>query len=264
MIFSKKNVLYYDYSNQSWPTEIEVALDSQLMNLTIEDGKTRFRFWCPEKTAIVMGIGGKAKKDIHLENCEKKNIPIFRRFSGGGTVLLSKNVINWCCVVHLDTHPELKNISASYGVFSTILTDFLNSKRKAYFTSNDLDICLSSKNPKHPHKKVGGCAQARKKKTVLHHGSIILNDIRDDLKQYLLQPKKQPDYRKDRLHDDFVTDIFSNLQWPKTRLAFTNEFFDFYNDDLIKTTLTQMDLDKATKNGQKRFHPLPIKTLTRS
>jgi lipoate-protein ligase A len=43
------------------------------------------------KPTIVLGIGGKAAKLVQLEHVAKDGVPLLRRFSGGGTVIVDQD-----------------------------------------------------------------------------------------------------------------------------------------------------------------------------
>lgn len=43
------------------------------------------------KPTIVLGIGGKADKLVHLDRTAQDGIPLLRRFSGGGTVIVDQD-----------------------------------------------------------------------------------------------------------------------------------------------------------------------------
>jgi lipoate-protein ligase A len=51
-----------------------------------------------DKIAIVMGIGGKPNDLLHIHNVQKDRVPIIKRFTGGGTVILDYNSI-WVTII---------------------------------------------------------------------------------------------------------------------------------------------------------------------
>lgn len=42
------------------------------------------------RPTIVLGIGGKADKLVHLNRTARDGVPLLRRFSGGGTVIVDE------------------------------------------------------------------------------------------------------------------------------------------------------------------------------
>jgi len=57
------------------------------------------------------------------------------------------------------------------------------------------------------NKKISGNAQARKKKYFLHHGTFLYDFDIGKIPYYLKYPPKEPNYRKNRSHSDFLTNI---------------------------------------------------------
>jgi lipoate-protein ligase A len=71
-------------------------------------------------------------------------------------------------------------------------------------------------------KKFSGNAQRRGRNHILHHGTILYDFDLSLISRYLKVPKKMPDYRANRTHADFVTNISVNPQL--IREAIHNEF----------------------------------------
>ena len=55
--------------------------------------------------------------------------------------------------------------------------------------------------------KFSGNAQRRKQKFLLFHGTFLLDFDLSLIEAVLLPPPKQPDYRKNRTHEEFVTNL---------------------------------------------------------
>ena len=64
------------------------------------------------------------------------------------------------------------------------------------------DIALAGSN-----KKISGNAQKRSRKFILHHGTILYDFDLEKIERYLKIPKDIPEYRRERSHLDFVTNI---------------------------------------------------------
>src|SRR5262249_55637972 len=91
-------------------------------------------------------------------------------------------------------------------------------------------------------RKVSGNAQQRKRRHLLHHGTLLYAFDGQHLGRYLRMPGRQPEYRQGREHVDFVT----NLPLPRAelerrlRVAFSadEEYTDWPRetvDELVRT-----------------------------
>jgi lipoate-protein ligase A len=142
--------------------------------------------------AIIMGISGKEEELIHPK-AHEDNIPVFRRFSGGGTVIVDEDTVfaTWICqkeFLPCPPFPErILHWSAEFYQKALDIPEFL-------LQENDYAI---------NHLKCGGNAQYLRKDRWLHHTSFLW-DFQDINMDYLLHPKKIPKYRQDRSHLDFL------------------------------------------------------------
>lgn len=153
------------------------------------------RNWCilntNVKPAIVMGISGKPEELVNLEAVHRDNIPLIKRFSGGGTVYVDENtlfVTFICQTDEFNVAPTPHTIMEwSERIYKPLIPDF-------QLKENDYVVGL---------KKCGGNAQYIRKGRWLHHTSFLW-DYNPEKMEYLYLPKKRPQYRQDRRHSDFL------------------------------------------------------------
>lgn len=144
--------------------------------------------------AIVMGISGNPQLLLNMESVRKEQIPIIKRFSGGGTVIVDENTlfITWIMAKdHVDIAPFPESILRwSFDLYS-------NAWQIPDFQLRENDYCIGEK-------KCGGNAQYIKKNRWLHHTSFLW-DYSEENMNHLLLPAKSPKYRRSRSHQDFLT-----------------------------------------------------------
>lgn len=196
-IIMQKKLIIYSSPNPYF----NIALDEALFLHAIESRDTIIRLWENKTPCIYLGLSKKYKQEILLENCQKDNIPMIRRFSGGGTVLHSKGNLNFTFIFPLEKHKNFENLKNSYKEIFLIIKKIL----EPYFKKNislkgASDFCIGDK-------KFSGNAQARRKNTLLHHGTILVNNDLSLISQYLSFPADRPCYRKDRSHQCFLTTL---------------------------------------------------------
>src|SRR5262245_42887835 len=91
-----------------------LALDEALL-LAAEGGGGAevLRFWELPAPAVVVGAGGSVAIDVNVAACDADGIPVLRRASGGGTVLLGPGCLCFSLVLAYARAPGLDDIRAS-------------------------------------------------------------------------------------------------------------------------------------------------------
>lgn len=160
--------------------------------------------WCilnhGSPPAIVFGISGKPHLHIDKERYSQNPVPLIRRFSGGGTVLTDPNTlfITFICNVK-DTQVPC-------------------SPREILFWTEELYRPLFNHPTFHVRendyafgeKKFGGNAHYLTRDRWLHHTCFLWSYDPQAMKMLAL-PSKQPTYRQNRSHDDFLTILSHHL-----------------------------------------------------
>jgi lipoate-protein ligase A len=181
--------------------EENIAYDRVLLE-SAEAGSSDevLRFWEAKNFFIVLGRISKLEEDVKIEEAKKDGVEIIRRMSGGGTVLQGPGCLNYSLILSYERNLLLKDIRKSYEFILNKICDSLKSlKIKAEFEPIS-DIVLKGR-------KFSGNAQARKKRYILHHGTILYDFPIEMIEKYLKMPKDEPLYRKGRNHSDFLTNI---------------------------------------------------------
>ena len=160
--------------------------------------------------AIVMGISGKVAELVDDSKAKALQLPIIRRFSGGGTVVVDENTLFVTFIFQkkaFDFPPFPERIMQwTEKIYAPIFSPHLFALRE-----NDYVI---------GEKKFGGNAQYIKKERFLHHTSFLWDFCPHNMSA-LLHPKKTPSYREQRSHFDFLCtlkDFFPSKRELFTRL----------------------------------------------
>jgi lipoate-protein ligase A len=196
------------------------------------------RNWCiinqGSTPAIVMGISGKKEELVDCTRAATDNIPLIRRFSGGGTVIVDHNTLFITFICHKELHPFPAYPEPIMRWTEEIYSEVFKDER---FKLRENDNVLG-------HKKCGGNAQYIKKDKWLHHTSFLW-DFSPENMSYLLMPKKTPAYREARPHTDFLCRLnehFATQQEMLTHLSTAlAKRFTIHNISLdeVLTTLTE-------------------------
>lgn len=185
---------------------LDLRSSSIYEQLQIEEALLRVdqRNWCifnsGSSAAIILGISAKLEEMLHLERVRQEPIDIYRRFSGGGTVVIDENT---CFVTIICNNGSIQNPPNPPSIMKW-MTDFYKPVFKNldfHCVENDLVI---------GKRKVGGNAQYITKNRWLHHTSFLWDYCGKHM-DYLKQPSRMPNYRQNRIHEDFLCRLNSYL-----------------------------------------------------
>lgn len=185
-----------------------LALDEALL-LEAEAGRggELLRFWEWPRFAAVLGAGCKIAEDINLAACQVDKVAIGRRSSGGGTVLLGKGCMNFSLVLSYERAPELREIKSSYCYIFHLLCAAFGGLGLEVSCAGTSDLVVSTRSSPSLARKFSGNAQQRKRRFLLHHGTMLYDFPLDAIERYLHLPGRQPDYRGRREHRDFLVNL---------------------------------------------------------
>jgi lipoate-protein ligase A len=189
----------------SLPTPAEnLACDEALLDSCEEEnGGEILRFWEPREYFVVVGYANKVASEANVPACATDAIPILRRCSGGGTVLQGPGCLDYSLILKITEAGPLTGINSANrfimernrAALETLLT--LNSQ---LCIQGHTDLTLDGL-------KFSGNAQRRKKRCLLFHGTFLLRFNISLVEKFLQLPAKQPDYRQNRAHSDFLTNL---------------------------------------------------------
>ncbi|MBM2803463.1 MAG: lplA [Deltaproteobacteria bacterium] len=158
------------------------------------------RLWQPENYFVVLGHSNHWAAEVAASMCAADGVPILRRVSGGGTVLQGQGCLNYSLILDCEIS-ELQNIESTFRYVLNRhgrLIAALTGLKIAVEGISDLTVS---------GRKFSGNAQYRKARYALVHGTFLLNFDLVQIERYLRMPMKQPDYRQNRPHSDFVTNL---------------------------------------------------------
>jgi len=185
---------------------------SILEQLRLEEALLRHdsRNWCVlsalgSPSTVVLGCNGKAEVLLAVDGVKRDSVPVVRRFTGGGTVVVGRGTAVASLIANkadlASVKPFPRDIMAWTGeVYASAfgrlgLRDF-GLRENDYVVDDGM--------------KVAGNAQTIIKHRWLHHTSFLF-DFDDKDMDYLAMPKNRPAYRRDRPHTDFITRIRPRL-----------------------------------------------------
>lgn len=187
-----------DYTHPDPATNL--ALDEALLVAAEEGtGGEALRLWELPTYAVVVGSGGSVAIDVNVEACAADGVPVLRRASGGGTVLLGPGCLCFSLVLRYDRATRLNEIPASNQYILARVLNALKSVAPAAAEGSS-DLAVNGV-------KFSGNAQQRKRNHFLHHGTLLCGFDLALVGRYLNPPERQPEYRRGRPHAEFVANL---------------------------------------------------------
>ncbi|GEM_PF-521693 len=181
-----------------------------------------FRVWVPSGKALVLGNSQEAEKELNLEAVARDGVPVHKRMSGGGAVLLSPGCL--CLGLRFSKRKEL-TIQDYFAKASALISDTVKDRLGLELHlrgTSDLACAVRSdraaalgariaEGEAHVEgigeRKVAGCALYMPRDFVLYLVSILVNPDFTDIEKYLAHPSKEPEYRLGRTHGDFLAGL---------------------------------------------------------
>jgi lipoate-protein ligase A len=159
------------------------------------------RFWEPRQHFVVLGYSNKVSAEVNLDSCRKLRIPVLRRCSGGGTVLQGPGCLNYALVLRIRERSATANITEANAFIMNRNCNALNELLGGQvLIQGHTDLTLQGV-------KFSGNSQRRRRRFLLFHGSFLLGLDLALVEQALRLPSKQPSYRRNRSHKDFLTNL---------------------------------------------------------
>ncbi|CAK7327965.1 unnamed protein product [Dovyalis caffra] len=156
--------------------------------------------WCivndgTNAPAIVMGMSGKPSELLELESVLRDEVPVIRRFTGGGTVIVDQGTIFVTLICNKDDVPGVQPYPRSIMSWSGLLYSQV-FPGIGDFQLHENDYVFGDR-------KFGGNAQSITKNRWIHHTSFLW-DYEDRNMAYLKLPARAPEYRMERDHNEFI------------------------------------------------------------
>uniref|UniRef100_A0A7S1JNH4 BPL/LPL catalytic domain-containing protein n=1 Tax=Vitrella brassicaformis TaxID=1169539 RepID=A0A7S1JNH4_9ALVE len=155
------------------------------------------------KPTVVLGISGKPQQLVHVDNATEDGIPLVRRYSGGGTVLVDENVL-LCSMILPKSFTGVEPFPRPVMRWTGRLYEGVFGAPSGFgVAENDYVVRMADGSMR----KVAGNAQSFTKDRFVHHTSFLWKVDDGRMGRYLTLPQRQPQYRANRTHSDFLTGI---------------------------------------------------------
>ena len=168
------------------------------------EGVETLRFWESPEPFVVVGYSDTVAAEVDVEACQARQVPILRRCSGGGTVVQGPGCLNYTLVLRITRDGPLHSIPVANQFIMrrnrSAIESALRHRPSAIAVRGHTDLVVG-------RCKFSGNSQRRQKKFLLFHGTFLLKFDLSLIGDLLRMPSKQPSYRENRSHGEFLTNI---------------------------------------------------------
>jgi lipoate-protein ligase A len=157
--------------------------------------------WQPREYFVAAGYSNRILVEVDQAACAADCVPVFRRCSGGGTVLQGPGCLNYALILRHDENERFADLIRCYN--------FVLERHREMFTAltgatvsigGTSDLVIEGR-------KFSGNAQYRKRNYSLVHGTFLLDIDFSRIERYLPMPSKEPAYRQRRTHREFLCNL---------------------------------------------------------
>lgn len=156
------------------------------------------KVWRPEQTCLVLGQSNHPETSLIVDSVVKDQIPVYKRPSGGETVILTKNMLVISVAFRVPTlqNPKPYFVRINNGIISALEKQGVTGLNQKGIS----DIAIFDK-------KILGSSIYRTTQKMFYHAVLNISENIDTISRYISHPTKEPDYRQGRSHKEFVTSL---------------------------------------------------------
>ena len=193
-------MLRLELTSQS-PAE-NLAIDEALLEAAEaqSDFPQLLRVWEPSSPMVVLGRSSPAATEVDLPFCEQESIPVFRRCSGGQTVVTGPGCLMYALLLDYETYPQLRSLNHAHSFVMSRMQTALATLGVETEMQGTCDLTLGGQ-------KVSGNALRCRRNWLIYHGTFLCHLDLDLIARCLRKPIREPEYRQDRTHTDFLRRI---------------------------------------------------------
>lgn len=185
------------------PTPAEnLALDEALLEeADAGTGPERvLRLWESPEMAVILGRSCRFRDEVHGDACSAAGVPVLRRPSGGGTVVIGPGCLMYTVLLPYAEHPRLAMIEVAH--------EFVLSRVRSAVTKLAADVAIrGTSDLALADRKFSGNSLRCKRAHLLYHGTLMYDFPLEAVARWLAPPPREPEYRAGRSHGDFIRNL---------------------------------------------------------
>lgn len=199
------------------PTPAEnLALDEALLEAN-ESGELVgdvLRLWEPPANMAVIGRASKIAEEANLPVCAELGVPVLRRSSGGAAIVAGPGCLMYAITLSLTDREDLRAIDLCHRYVMEKMLAALSPHVNGVTFQGTCDLTWNNR-------KFSGNSLRVKRDHALYHGTLLYDFPLELIADCLRHPPRTPDYREQRDHTQFVTNLPISRQQLKSALIET-------------------------------------------
>ncbi len=158
------------------------------------------RIWDNPQVAVILGRSSRMQQEVNTAWCKANGIPMFRRSSGGAAVTIGPGCLLYAVTLDYRLRPDLRMIDRAHQfVMQRLASAFVRHQMPVEFQGT-CDLTWQGR-------KFSGNSLRCRRHSLLYHGTLLYDFPLEILANSLGRPPRQPDYRQQRGHREFVTNL---------------------------------------------------------
>jgi lipoate-protein ligase A len=163
------------------------------------------RFWEAPAPVVVAGHSNRSLVEIRLGRCTELGVPVLRRSSGGGTVVLGPGCLAYAVILEVEPGGPLDGIRRTNTFVMEKNRRALEATcRRPVVVAGYTDLVVSHDGGP---RKFSGNSQRRKRNAALFHGTFLFDFDLSLVEELLDNPQVAPGYRGGRPHAEFLANL---------------------------------------------------------
>lgn len=204
--------------------EANLALDEALLDWLEDEHPDRevLRIWESPEPVVIVGRSSRVDLEVDEAACADRGVPILRRPSGGAPVVIGPGCLMYSVTLSYALRPQLRAIDRAHTLVLDRHVEFMRPHLPNIRRAGTSDLAILTKSEPRaddpgatttPSKeanhwmKISGNSLRCKRNHVLYHGTFLYAFEIALIARYLQTPLRQPEYREQRSHEDFVTNV---------------------------------------------------------
>jgi lipoate-protein ligase A len=190
---------------------LELTLEAAAVNLALDEALLEaaeageldddvLRLWEFPSPIVIVGRSSRVAEEVHLEAARASGIPVLRRASGGAAIVAGPGCLMYSVILKYEGREHLRMLDEVHrhvlGKVLSVLAPLI--PRAEHVGTSDLALAGL---------KFSGNSVRCKRDHLLYHGTLLYDFDLSLIGRLLKMPPRQPQYRDERQHGDFVANL---------------------------------------------------------